>query len=400
MAAVLALVAVSGCKMFGYKPTRLEQDSGQLYSKIMTFAGEEANKAFGKLGGGFPTYASGGNWLDSDDFSWARGLYPGMVWLLYQSSDDTTYFKLARTWTDGLEKFCEDDSRFGVGMCCYPSYVTGYQITGNRSYREAALRAADALASRFTPAGFFPAFGEPGDTVLGRRLSIESMMDLELLYWASEASGNKQYLRMASQHAFFTLQTLIGTDGRILHMADFDPNTGRIHGEKTPELADNEKYNPKGYSAFSVWSLGQAWAIYGFTSAYRDDGNTLFLNAAERVADYFINHLPEDGIPLWDMELPANAPPQKDTSAAAVAAAGLLKLARVCPSQAEADRYRNAAYKIIKGLNAGYFGKTGGNGVLADGVYGKINDGGGEGATSWGDYFYIEALLLLQDRKV
>jgi len=396
---VLGLALTTSCKMFGYKPTPLELDSGKLYSDIMAYAGTEASKAFGRLNGGFPTYAVGDRWQDSEDFGWARGLYPGMVWLLYQSSDDTTYFKLARTWTEGLEKFTGDASGFGLGLVFYPSYVTGYQITGNRTYREGALRAAEMLASRFTPAGFFPAFGEPGDTVLGRRLSIESMMDVELLYWASEATGNKQYARMASQHAFFTLQTLVGSDGRILHMADFDPNTGRIQGEKTPQLAENDKYNPKGYSPSSVWSLGQAWAIYGFTTAYRHDGNTLFLNAAERVADFFINNLPEDGIPLWDFELPEGAPRQKDSSAAAVAAAGLLKLALACPSQEEAQRYRNAAFRIIKGLNATYFGKAGGSGILAEGVYGKINDSGGEGATSWGDYFYIEALLLLQDRK-
>jgi len=396
VSAVLLLVFISGCTLFKRKPTRLEQDSGQLYSYILEYAGNQVDVAFGRLGGGYPIYSENGRWVETEFGGWARGLYPGMVWLLYQSTQDQRQFKLANDWMNGLDKHKKDKSSFGLGLVFYPAYVIGYQITGNRAYRSVALEAAESLSERFTEAGFFPAFGEPGDTLLGRRLSIESMMDLELLYWASEATGNNEYAAQANQHALFTMRCLVSNDGRILHMADFNPKTGRIQGEKTGVLADNKKYSPKGYSSSSVWALGQAWAIHGFTTAYRHEGKTLFLNVAQRVAEYFIENLPEDGVPLWDFELPPGETKRKDTGAAAVAAASLIKLARATPTESDARRYRDAAYKIISSLNRDYFAKAGGQGILGGGLY---DEGGKQdvGATAWGDYFYIEALLLLRD---
>ena len=399
VSAVLVLVFLSGCTLFKRQSTRLEKDSGQLYSYILEYAGNQADYAFGRLGGGYPIYSKEGRWVETEFGGWARGLYPGMVWLLYQSTQNERHFKLARDWMSGLDKHKNDKESFGLGLVFYPTYVIGYQITGNRAYRNVALEAAESLSERFTEAGFFPAFGEPGDTLLGRRLSIESMMDLELLYWASEATGNNEYARQANQHAFFTMRGLVSNDGRILHMADFNPRTGEIQGEKTGVLANDKKYSPKGYSPSSVWALGQAWAIHGFTTAYRHEGETLFLNVAQRVAEYFIENLPEDGVPLWDFELPPEGNKQKDTGAAAIAAASLIKLARATPTESDARRYRDAAYKIIRSLNSDYFAKAGGQGILGGGLY---NEGGkqGVGATAWGDYFYIEALLLLKDRRI
>ena len=394
--AIVCLLMFASCSMLRYKPTRLETETGRLYSDQIRMAGTQANRAFGSLNGGFPTHTSGGEWVDDDDFLWAKGYYPGMLWMLYEGAGDTSAIKLATTWMPGLEPLKKKSGRGGLGMVFYPSYVRAYQITGNQHYRQVALEAAAKVDSRFTPAGFFPAWGEAGDTVLGRRLSIESLMDLDLLYWASEAGGNNNYARHAGSHATFTIARLISGDGRILHLADFDPATGAIHGERTAELAGNEKYATKGYSASSVWAQGQAWAIYGLASAYSHEQNTLFLNAALRAADYFVNHLPEDGVPAWDFELPAGADHQKDTAAAAIAAAGLLKLVKLTPTPAQRQRYRDAAFTIISALNESYI-TTGDNGILTDAVYGKRNGKGVAGSTSWADYYYIEALLLLRD---
>ncbi|OGF98280.1 MAG: hypothetical protein A2Z86_05525 [Candidatus Glassbacteria bacterium GWA2_58_10] len=397
--AVSALLVSSGCSLFKRKPTPLEKDSGQDYSLILSYAGQQAGKAFGVLEGGYPTYAQDGHWAKTGDCNWSRGMYPGMLWLLSQSTVDPQLGEMARTWIEGLSELKTDGSSFGLGLVFYPTYVAAYQVTGNRNYRDVALAAAETLALRFTRAGFFPAFGEPGDTVLGRRLSIESMMDLDLLYWASEATGSKEYSRMASLHTLFTIRKMVSDDGKILHMADFNPRTGEIYGERTGELADNPQYGPKGYDPSTVWALGQAWAVYGFTTAYRHEGNTIFLNAARKVADYLVNHLPEDGIPYWDFELPTSAAKQKDTSAAALTAAALCKLARSCPTALDRERYHQAAYKIVKNLNINYFAKAGRDGVIDNGVYDFKHGLGVNGPTAWGDYFYIEAVLLLRDFK-
>ncbi len=394
--AIICLLVSASCSMLSYQPTRLENETGRLYTDQMELAGTQANRAFGGLNGGFPTYASGSEWVDDDDYLWAKGYYPGMLWLLYEGVGDTTAVKLAGTWMPALEPLKEESGRFGLGMVFSPTFVKAYQITGNRHYRQVALEAAESMNSRFTPAGFFPAWGEAGDKVLGRRLSIESLMDLDLLYWASEATGNSDYSRHANSHAAFTVTSLISGDGRILHQADFDPGTGAIFVERTPELAGNEKYATKGYKASSVWAQGQAWAIYGLTSAYSHNQNTMFLNAALRAADYFVDNLPEDGIPVWDFDLPAGADRQKDTAAAAIAAAGLLKLAKLTPTPAQRQRYRDTAFTIISTLNGSYL-TTGGHGILNGAVFGKRNGKGVAGSTSWADYYYVEALLLLRD---
>jgi unsaturated chondroitin disaccharide hydrolase len=394
--AIVCLFLSVSCAMLQYKPTSLEIETGRLYTEQIAMAGEQANRAFGSLNGGFPTRTSGSSWVDDDQYFWACGYYPGILWLLYEGAGDTTAVNLAATWMPGLEPLKEKSDQSGLGMVFYPSYVRAYQITGNKYYRQVALEAAEQLDSRFAPAGFFPAWGEPGDTVLGRRLAIEGLMDLDLLYWASEATGNGNYARHASSHATFTVARLIDGDGRILHLADFNPATGAIFGDRTPELADNEKYSTKGYQASSVWAQGQAWAIYGLASAYAHEQNTLFLNAALRAANYFVDNLPEDGVPAWDFELPAGADRQKDTAAASVAAAGLLKLAKLTPTPSERQRYRDVAYKIIGALSSTYL-TTGGHGILTEAVYSKQNSKGVVGSTSWADYYYIESLLLLRD---
>jgi unsaturated chondroitin disaccharide hydrolase len=281
-------------------------------------------------------------------------------------------------------------------MIFYPTFVSAYQITGNRDYRQVALDAAATASARYTPAGFFPAWGEAGDTVLSRRLSIETLMDLDLLYWASEASNNPTYARQATSHAVFTIARLIDGEGKILNVADFDPKTGAIYGERTPQLADNQKYAAKGYSSSSVWAQGQAWAIYGLASAYRHEQNSLLLNAAMRAADYLIANLPGDGIPYWDFDLPANGDKKKDSAAAAVAAAGLMKLSRLTAIAEKSNLYRETAIRIVTELNNAYI-STDDAGILRQGVWGKRGSVGLSGATSWGDYYYIEALLLMQD---
>ena len=389
----------TGCTMFGKKLTQLEKNSGVQYKNAVGYAGEQASKAFVLLSGKFPVYSEGSKWEDSELGSWAEGYYPGMVWFLYQTKKDTLYYRLARQWLERLANRKNDTSSFGLGQVFYPTFVIGYQITGNRTFRELALEAAQSISSRFNKAGFFPAWGEPGDTVLTRRLSVESMMDLEFLYWAAEASGNRKYANQADQHAFFTMLRLLNNDGRVLHVADFNPTTGEPYLQKTPELADDKKYSPKGYSPSSVWALGQAWAIYGFTTAYQHSSRTVFLNAARLSADYFIDHLPEDGIPLWDFELPPNEPRAKDSSAGAVAAAALLKLSRIYPGGPEKKRFHEAAMKIITSLNQDYFGRTEVPGVLSGGLFNKNMSLGIGGSTSWGDYYFIEALLLLQDTR-
>jgi len=387
---------LSGCSLFN-KATPMEKSTGIRYMDVVLYAGAQADKAFGMLNGGFPVFGRDGQWIETDTGDWAKGYYPGMLWLLSQVSPDPHYKDLARQWLPALNGLRDQFHTFGLGQAFFPTYVVGYQLTGNSSYRDEAIEAARVLMGRANPAGFFPAFGAAGDTVLGRRLSIESIMDLELLYWVKEATGTAEYEIAANNHAFFTLSRLVSSDGRVLNMADFNPRTGNTWNERTPELAD-PRYTPRGLSASSCWALGQAWAIYGFTTVYRHQGKTMFLDTAQRAANYFLEHCSEDGIPPWDFDATGNDAELKDASAAAVAAAGMLKLARLSPNKDDRARYQRAGEKIVQTLSTKYFKK--GVGVLGGGVFDRDTADSGGTSTVWGDYYYIEALLLLMDYDI
>lgn len=375
----------------------MEKTTGVRYQEVIAYAGMQADKAFGALGGEFPVYGENGGWVKTDLAEWAKGYYPGMLWLLSQVSPNPHYRELARQWMPGLIGMRGSFESHGIGQVFYPTYVVGYQLTGNNTYREEAIEAARILMGRYNAAGFFPAFGAAGDTVKGRRLSIETMMDLELLYWAKEATGVTEYEIAANNHAFFTLSRLIDVSGKAHHMADFDPRTGNTWGERTEELSDR-RYSPKGHSPSSCWSLGQAWAIYGFTTVYRHQGKTMFLDTAQRSANYFLDHLPDDNIPPWDFEAEGGQANLKDASAAAVAASGLLKLARLSPSEKDRRRYQEAGEKIVAALSTVYYRKNAG--ILGGCVFNRNMNLGLDCSTSWGDYYYIEALLLLMDYDV
>ncbi|MEA2064378.1 MAG: glycoside hydrolase family 88 protein [Gemmatimonadota bacterium] len=395
---LLALLVSAGCGLFGKKVTPFETSTGIRYKEVLSTASVKVSAAYMALKGRCPVYSEDGKWSTAEEAGWAQGYYPGLVWLLYQSTRDTVDYNLALGWCAALEDRRNDKTGIGLGQLFYRTHVIGYQITSNRRFHEVALDAANSLAERFVRAGYIPAWGEPGDSVLARRMNIETMMALDLLYWASKATGNPKYLLRANSHALFTMRNLVNADGRSLHMADFNPATGRPLMGKHSRLTGNSKYSPKGYSPSTAWALGQAWALYGFTSAYSNAGNTLFLNTARRAADYFLANLPEDGIPYWDFDLPDSEKKQKDTGAAAIAAAALLKLSRLCPNEADRMRYRAAAEKIVSSLTTGYL-NHGSGGLLNQGVY-DMNQGlGVGGSTVWGDYFYIEALLFLRDYK-
>ncbi|MBN2290608.1 MAG: glycoside hydrolase family 88 protein [Candidatus Glassbacteria bacterium] len=395
----LFLLAVSGCGLLGERLTRLETSTGVRYAEVLSYAGSQVDAAYSELNGGYPVYTDNGDWSTTEKAAWAYGYYPGMAWLVYQSTRDPKYYELAQIWTKGLEGRSEDTSGNGLGQVFFPTHVVGYQVTGNRHFREVALQAAGSLSDRFNRAGFIPAWGAPGDTILGRRLSIETMMDLDLLYWATEATGNQDFAMRANTHSLFTLTNLVNVEGKVLHMADFHPDTGRPFLEKNPVLTGDKTYSPKGYEPGTAWAMGQAWAIYGFTSCYRRSGKTLFLNTARRAADYFLANLPEDGVSFWDFDLPPGERKQKDTSATAVAAAALLKLSRLCPSESDRLRYRAAAEKMIGTLTHDFLKRDGLGGLLSQGIYDKNQGLGVGGSTAWGDYYYIEALLILKDYK-
>jgi unsaturated chondroitin disaccharide hydrolase len=213
---------------------------------------------------------------------------------------------------------------------------------------------------------------------------IDSMMTLGPLQWGARNGGGPAWAGIAPTHAHTVTTNLVRSNGSTYELANFDPLTGARLSQGTFA----------GYSNTSTWARGQAWALYGFVQAYETSDNPAFLTTAEAIANYFVGHLPANDIPAWDFGAPTSPTPPVDTSAAAIAADGLVMLSTVAGTSALKTFYLHDAESILGSLSSSYLGPRSGESVLFDG-YPGVN--GKNTALIYGDYYFTEALLRLQN---
>lgn len=322
---------------------------------------------------------------------WTNGFWAGMLWLMYHQTAKDKYAEIARkaeVWLD--ECFVTFYGlHHDVGFMWQPSAVADYRLTGNPDSRRRALHAANLLAGRFNPVGkFIRAWDDVhnGEDTRGWAI-IDCMFNLSLLYWASEETGDPRFKHTACMHADTVMEHFIRPDGSSEHIVEFDPVTGkkiRIHGGQ-------------GHADGSSWTRGQGWALYGFYISYVHTGKSEYLDAARRVARYFISNIPESGIIPVDFKQPAH-PALEDSIAAALAASGFIDLAR-CPAvdEVESRRYMAEAIRLLRVLDQQrcHYGADR-DSFLVNGT-GSYHDAEGHHVSYvYGDYFYLEALFKLK----
>ena len=272
----------------------------------------------------------------------------------------------------------------------FAPFGNAYRLTGTDAFRQVSLTAADSLSQRYN--GKVGALRSWGSDANNFKVVIDVMMNIELMFWASKHGGDPVLYDQARRHALTTRNNHVRADGGSFHRVTFNPLTGAVKSRTTVQ----------GYSDSSTWSRGQAWAIYGFAVTYRYTRETIFRDTARKMADWYLARLPLDSVPYWDFNDPAipNAP--RDSSAAAVAAAGLIELSLLESDATRAAKYRTAARKAISSLlSAPYLtslvpGSTAYNSeaLLLQSAYNhnsnrdQYNQG-----TSWGDYYLLEAML-------
>jgi unsaturated chondroitin disaccharide hydrolase len=324
-----------------------------------------------------------GDWRTTGPSEWTSGFFPGSLWLAYRSTGDPYWRSQAEPRQTRLWGQRRDKSGSDQGFKLLGSFGNAHLLTGEDRYRRAILRGAESLASRFSPVvGATRSWGDgssPRFTVI-----VDNLMNLELLFWASKHGGDPALYEMAHSHALRTRRDHVRRDGSTFHVVDYDPRTGRVERKRTRQ----------GHSRASTWSRGQAWAVYGFTMAYRETGDVRLLDAARRTADWFLAHLPPDRVPYWDFDAPAipNAP--RDSSAAAIAASALLELAALEPDAARVVRYRGNAESIMRALSRLKYLARGRptEAILLHGTQDKPR-GNYDTGLVFGDYYFVEALL-------
>jgi unsaturated chondroitin disaccharide hydrolase len=330
------------------------------------------------------TTSSSGSWNTTSASGWTSGFFSGALWLMYQRTGDATWRSRAQTWTSGLESQKNDTSTHDVGFKIFTSFGNGYRLTGDDAYRQVILTAAASLATRYDPdVGCIRSWGEISDTS-NFEVIIDNMMNLELLFWASKHGGQAAWYDMAVSHALKTMANHVRADGSTYQVVTYDPTSGAVKSKSTNQ----------GYNTESTWSRGQAWAVYGFTMAYRETGDPRFLDMARRTADYFIAHLPSDKVPYWDFELPSVTGQPRDSSAAAIAASGLIELSQRENDAQRSATYLNATRNILTSLSSpAYLAEgTTNKAILLHGTQNKPN-GKYDSGLIYGDYYFVEALL-------
>jgi unsaturated chondroitin disaccharide hydrolase len=370
-------------------------DTSQGIASDLSFIEQQVTKTLASLGppsiNSYP-YSGGdsGTWKTtspSDDAEgWTTGFFPGQLWLLYQATGSTKWLDAAQAWTAPLAPYASltvppRPDPTDIGFMIGTSFGNGYRLTGDPAYKQVLNTTGKSLASLYNPnvgavqSWTFPQYHFP--------VIIDSMMTLGPLQWGAGNGGNPGWAGIAATHAQTVTKNLVRPNGSTFEVADFDPTTGALLSQGTFA----------GYSDTSTWARGQAWALYGFVQAYQTSGNPAFLKTAEDVANYFVGQLLADDtwIPPWDFDAPGAQP--VDTSAAAIAADGLVMLSTVAGTLGAS--YLQDAENILGSLSSSYLDvDPTGESVLVDGFPGN---GGTNTALIYGDYYFTEALRRLQN---
>lgn len=330
---------------------------------------------------------------------WTNGFWAGMMWLLYQETNDERYTEIARYTETVLGKYLLEIESHDIGYLWLPSFVLDYRLTGSKEAMESGLTAAKWLAGRYNPAGGFIRAWGSGDEALplvkdappihiAGATIIDCMLNLPLLYWASEVSKDPRFRLIAMRHADTTMNHFVRPNGSVIHIVEFNPESGVYVSD----------HGGQGYGKGSSWTRGQAWGLYGFTASYRHTGEKRYLETAKKIAANFMANIPENGLIPSDFDQPAEPHVQDDIGACA-AACGLIELAGQVPGDQKIP-YLNAAVKMLRAIDAqsaDWSADT--DGITQNGTTGYHLPGRNKNYV-YADYFYIEAVMKLQDKGV
>jgi unsaturated chondroitin disaccharide hydrolase len=326
---------------------------------------------------------------------------------MYARKKDEKYKRWAQLWTSALLNK-EATQNHDIGFLQYYSAVAGYELTKDPSLRESALRGAERLKQLFSPTtNLIASWNVNGDDTI-----VDTMMNLQLLWWASRETGDPQWKEIAIKHALRTAEWLIRPDGSVIQSVHYNPGDNRqsVKSHATGPDVEIKTPNParpgeivfththQGFDAGTSWSRGAAWALYSFPVAYKETNDPRLLATAEKVADFVLANLPDDGVPWYDFYDEGVRFRNRDTSAAAIIAGGLLELSDAETDKQKSLRYRNESERITQSLIDRYLAPVGQQDKAPPGV---LRHGCGtrpqEGMLIYGQYYLLETLMALEE---
>src|SRR5262245_39459578 len=356
------------------------------YGRALNFSERQVKLLIEKHPDFFPMYTVGGKWHHTGEkwTQWTDGFLGGQMWQFYLRGKSDFWRQKAEYYSKLLEHRQHDRTVHDLGFIFLNTYFPWYELTHDERLHQVLIQAGRTLAMRFMEKGqYLRSFVAP------ESLFIDIMMNVPIIIYAANETGDKELLRKATAHCRTTRDTIVRTDGSTAHEGVFDLETGKFLKQTTHQgLRDD-----------SAWARGLGWSLYGYSKVYALTGSEEFLEVAERNAKYWIDHLPADKVPYWDFDADLTQPPpwgaQQATSAGAIAASGLLDLAKQSKSPDRAKSYRETALAMLDALCTPEYlasSTTGWEGILKHGVYHTKKNLGVNESVMWGEFFFVEAL--------
>lgn len=338
----------------------------------------------------FPLYTEQGKWRHGKPAwtNWCEGFLGGMMWIFASRTNDPYWRERAEHYSLLVEHRQHDRAVHDLGFVFWSTWKRWFDLTGEEAINQRVITAGRTMAMRYNEAGrYLRSFVAPESCF------IDIMMNVGIIFYAANQTGDRELLDRGTEHCLTTRRYLVRGDGSTAHEGLFNPETGEFLRQATHQ----------GWRDDSSWARGQTWALYGFGTAYLQTGDERFLETAQRCADFYIERTPASGLPPNDWEERSPAVPW-ESSAAAIAASGLLQLGAVTPDRDRAERYTNYARTILDSLLTPEFvamSTPGWEGILRHGSYHERLGLGVNESVMWGEYFFCEALerLLAPERN-
>lgn len=346
---------------------------------------------------GWPDHADRetGRWHTKADGDCTGGFFAGWLWLA--AREDPAFLPAAREWGYGLRIRLRSKTHYR-GMLFYPGVLLGRLLHGEDEGRDLTVEVARALADDFNDAAGVIGLGEEGEETsnLGPgETTVDAIgMIVGCLTFAAQETGDERFRDMARSHALKHIDWCVREDGSVCQSASFDVGTGEL----------TRRYTHKGYAPESTWGRAQAWAMLGYAiAAIWLPEEPRFLETGRRIADWWIDNAPEDGVTWWDFGDPRIPDTWRDTSAPAMSAAALLKLAEMTPDAVESARFRAAAEKSIQTMIGEWMtpqgeGESRPAGMLTGACYHPTVGHAVDCEAVWPDYYLFESLEVLTGR--
>lgn len=331
-----------------------------------------------------------------DPRNWTSGFWGGLNVLLYNYTKNEEYLKTARRSEEMMDEALMDFKSLyhDVGFMWHILSGALYRVTGDEKSMNRNLHMAANLFSRFVryeeaPGGFIRAWNSAWQGLDVENFSIiDCLMNLPILYWASDVIGDDRFKRIAMDHADMALTDHLRYDGSVAHIVQHDRDSGEVVCT----------YGGQGCAVGSSWSRGQAWGLYGFTLSYIHTKEERYLDAAKQIANYFIANCSDDWLPRVDFRAPSE-PVMYDATAGVCAACGMIELAKAL-SENEGGMYMHGAINILKAIEKNFadYNPDRDDLITHGTVLYPVKPGQESGvhiSIIYADYFFTEALLKL-----